>query len=324
MNSDLYFDGKRYISSSRAAKITGYVNDYIGQLCRDNKIECRMVGRSWYVALDSLVQYKNLNGTGTRSRGPQKISEDHVSPILGSLRESEKKLFVPGKISAVKTSGSTDFSQPVTVVSAPKIKNQIFISYPFGVEVSKVEIPVFVPAKKRRSMTSLLAPVAKLSLVSFAIIFALIGFRFGMYVSPSSNEIYAGAFQEVSKDMQASALSGFEQTFNQVAVAWHDTVQSWLFDTRQMFFALTGNGFAQNTIQPASTDQANSAPNQGMVVVPINPNMNQDAVVAKVKQSFSDQVSVSPNSDGQSGVITPVFKKTKGDEYLYVMVPIKN
>lgn len=68
MNSDLYFDGKQYISSSRAAKISGYVNDYIGQLCRDGKLECRMVGRSWYVSFESLISHKNANGGNAKSR----------------------------------------------------------------------------------------------------------------------------------------------------------------------------------------------------------------------------------------------------------------
>ena len=39
----------RYISSKRAAEITGYAKDYIGQLCREGRVEARLVGRNWYV-----------------------------------------------------------------------------------------------------------------------------------------------------------------------------------------------------------------------------------------------------------------------------------
>ena len=346
MNSDLYFDGKRYISSCRAAKISGYVNDYIGQLCRDDKLECRMVGRSWYVALDSLVQHKNLNGIGTRSKGPQKIAEDHAKPILGDLRESEKALFVPsvnfptfaqnfdlprtlsksGQVN--KNLGGQAKPEPGSAtVNAPLRKKILEASYPFGMSpLSAVVSPhQFVSiSKKRRGISSMMIPVARLSLASLAIIIAILGFRFGMTVNPMSHEIYTGAFKEVSKEMQASAFSSVGQTFDQVAIAWHDTLQRWLFNTRQTFYVLAGKSFAQNTVVPVAPAQTNSSPSQGMVVVPINPNTNKDAVVAKVKQSFSDEVSVSPNADGSSGVITPVFKKTKGDEYLYVMVPIKN
>lgn len=40
---------KTYISSKRAAEITGYAKDYVGQLCREGHVEAKMVGRSWYV-----------------------------------------------------------------------------------------------------------------------------------------------------------------------------------------------------------------------------------------------------------------------------------
>lgn len=52
------FDGKDYISANRAAKITGYNQDYIGQLARSNQILSRQVGKRWYVDRESLVKHK--------------------------------------------------------------------------------------------------------------------------------------------------------------------------------------------------------------------------------------------------------------------------
>lgn len=46
---------KIYISSKQAAKITGYAKDYVGQLCREGRVEARLVGRNWYV-LDSSIR----------------------------------------------------------------------------------------------------------------------------------------------------------------------------------------------------------------------------------------------------------------------------
>ena len=40
---------KVYISAKRAAEITGYARDYVGQLCREGHVDAKMVGRSWYV-----------------------------------------------------------------------------------------------------------------------------------------------------------------------------------------------------------------------------------------------------------------------------------
>ena len=50
--------GKTYISARRAAEISGYATDYVTQLCRGKKIEGEMVGRSWYVDEESLLNHK--------------------------------------------------------------------------------------------------------------------------------------------------------------------------------------------------------------------------------------------------------------------------
>ncbi|MEK7070289.1 MAG: hypothetical protein AAB966_00615, partial [Patescibacteria group bacterium] len=59
MNSDLYFEGKKYISARRAAQVSGYSTDYIGQLCRAKNLECKMIGRGWFVSEISLNDYQN-------------------------------------------------------------------------------------------------------------------------------------------------------------------------------------------------------------------------------------------------------------------------
>jgi len=54
----LEFDGKKYISSGRAAGLVGYTKDYVGQLARAGKLEARLIGRNWYVSEDSIRKHK--------------------------------------------------------------------------------------------------------------------------------------------------------------------------------------------------------------------------------------------------------------------------
>ncbi len=61
MSPELFFDGKKYIPSRLAAKMTNYAPDYVSQLARSAKIPSRMVGRSWFVSVDDVLSYKNLN-----------------------------------------------------------------------------------------------------------------------------------------------------------------------------------------------------------------------------------------------------------------------
>lgn len=55
---ELTIGDKIFISSKRAAAITGYAKDYVGQLCREGHVEARMVGRSWYVLESSIRAHR--------------------------------------------------------------------------------------------------------------------------------------------------------------------------------------------------------------------------------------------------------------------------
>jgi hypothetical protein len=55
---ELTIGDKVYISSKRAAKITGYAKDYVGQLCREGRVEARLVGRNWYVLESSITEHR--------------------------------------------------------------------------------------------------------------------------------------------------------------------------------------------------------------------------------------------------------------------------
>ena len=52
------FDGKDYVSAHRAATLTGYNQDYIGQLARTGQVLSRQVGNRWYVDRESLLSHK--------------------------------------------------------------------------------------------------------------------------------------------------------------------------------------------------------------------------------------------------------------------------
>lgn len=52
------FDGREYVSAAKGADITGYHQDYIGQLARGGKVLARQVGTRWYVDRATLVSHK--------------------------------------------------------------------------------------------------------------------------------------------------------------------------------------------------------------------------------------------------------------------------
>ncbi len=75
---ELVIDEKKYVSTKRAAKETGYAKDYVGQLCREGRVPARLVGRSWYV-LEAAIKDHRF-GAPIQEEVRQKTSD--VSPSI--------------------------------------------------------------------------------------------------------------------------------------------------------------------------------------------------------------------------------------------------
>ncbi len=104
MSTDIILDEGKYISSKRASEMTGYAQDYIGQLSRGALIDARRIGGLWYVSMDSLLAYKN------KSEEPKpKASIEHTN----SFPDADSFVHLDGKeyISASRASKITGYNQ---------------------------------------------------------------------------------------------------------------------------------------------------------------------------------------------------------------------
>ncbi|MBI5003522.1 hypothetical protein HZC00_00295 [Candidatus Kaiserbacteria bacterium] len=104
MSTDIILDEGKYISSKRASEMTGYAQDYIGQLSRGSLIDARRIGGLWYVSMDSLLAYKNKS-----EEVKQKVSTDHVN----TFPDADSFVHLDGKeyISASRASKITGYNQ---------------------------------------------------------------------------------------------------------------------------------------------------------------------------------------------------------------------
>jgi excisionase family DNA binding protein len=75
-------EDEEYISASRAAKITKYNQDYIGQLVRSGKIDGKQVGRRWYINQKSILAHK-------QEKEEQLVRAQVKSVGLGPMGETE-------------------------------------------------------------------------------------------------------------------------------------------------------------------------------------------------------------------------------------------
>ncbi|MEK7509242.1 MAG: helix-turn-helix domain-containing protein [Patescibacteria group bacterium] len=87
----LSLDGKDYVSAKRASKLTGYSQDYVGQLARSGQVLSRQIGNRWYVDRTSLVEHKKKKdsllatvqrdsvGLASASEEGENITEEAIS-----------------------------------------------------------------------------------------------------------------------------------------------------------------------------------------------------------------------------------------------------
>ncbi len=78
------FGGKTYVKASVIAQNLGYTTDYVGQLCRSEKADCQLVGRSWFVEADSIKVHKS-----NRYRSTKAATKKTIKKQLGDSTETK-------------------------------------------------------------------------------------------------------------------------------------------------------------------------------------------------------------------------------------------
>lgn len=82
------FGNREYVKASAVAKKFRYTQDYVGQLCRGDKVDARLVGRVWYINMESVTEYrKTKHATQKKSSNKNQITlkkapRSKVEPVI--------------------------------------------------------------------------------------------------------------------------------------------------------------------------------------------------------------------------------------------------
>lgn len=71
MKDELYINGRTFSAVRLAATHVSYSKDYITRLAREHKIRAVHIGRNWYVDVDALVQYQEVQTLELAARNRQ-------------------------------------------------------------------------------------------------------------------------------------------------------------------------------------------------------------------------------------------------------------
>lgn len=324
MKDNLILERKIYISARRAAEITGYTSDYVGQLCRGGKLDSKMVGRSWFVLEESIISHRALNAKVPPEKIPSVIStslgEDVLALAVSASRnekpkelessvlayEKENAPLIPElKKKVESTFGSVVF--PMIEVSKRSMNTPVFSTHvgqvSFNQSVLQNKKISHSPISFHRLNSSTFWPIVFIA-------FFVVSSVFFMQTFLSSSNFF--------KEPSLLTSSSFES----VRALFQN-----LQEIKNSAFAfISGKDIKNSSVPPvddSSTAPSSSGGLNGMAVIPSSNLASQDEIAKKgIKNSFSDEVKVSPDESGTAGVITPVFREATSSDFIYVLVPV--
>lgn len=127
-------DGVEYVKAAVAAKEFRYTTDYVGQLCRGKKVDARLVGRTWYVRLSSIKDYRQKRHQGKKKSALDAVTEQTVArsqlPVTIAPEES------PAPVESFMEKLSKHAVHPVQTAQALRTQAQ----YQNGKEVRSLRV----------------------------------------------------------------------------------------------------------------------------------------------------------------------------------------
>lgn len=338
--------GKKYISARRASEISDYSSDYIGQLCRAGKLDCTMVGRSWFVTEESLHNH--------RSEVLQKeIYRNRVANFYGGKKPESSTTYIVERSTTDSVSSPETVSSPAIVdVTAPESSEEVSSPVSYTISYTSDDRPL-LPVIDKTSPEAIVTPAV-----------STISIKRSYPTTASTSEVSAPVVSVISP-LQTSAPVASQPTYPAVAhslflrrarnvviivvVLAGFTTGAWMAfkgpasklatsssapanvllsigkffkESYHEFLTLFGSDTNLAVKTPSST--SGDAMPHGMAVVSSTGSVTGDeALKQKIQSSFSDEVEVKPDQSGTAGVITPVFRATKGADFVYVLVPVK-
>jgi hypothetical protein len=201
------FDGKEYVSASRAAKITSYNQDYIGQLARGGKILSRQIGNRWYVERNGLLAHKAekdrlLASVQAESLGihiPKPLQDasgaTHAAPgpMFTYIREDNALMPVMRKVEQAESSPS-EISRPMPAHTIP-----IRVLKMDARRVAQYDVP------RQRRMRSPRMTIFKATTAATALTFVIV-LSYG-FVTLKQNSLYTFNTDSGSKILHSNAFT---------------------------------------------------------------------------------------------------------------------
>jgi hypothetical protein len=335
-NSDKEKDSD-LISLKEASKLFGYTPHHFGLLCRQGKLKSGRVGKKWFTKKEWIEEYlqslneKYKNGDNHFTVGSEKIgvsvSGKHQAKVSRPISKPVSQKVAKRKTTTVSESWEDSLLEKKPQAVLKKTIEKEKVEYKKS-EKPDLDFSHFLTTSKEKTKREkvkskkVFVPQFSFGKVFWktaaalsVIVIAVLIFRLGVgLINPDQSDTSPLTTAEVTKTGGPasfwSAIKSFASDLRNFAKGLGRSIKLVFFkeESVDVYTKHEPSVF----VPPEMRD--------GMVVIPEFVGLSQ---IKMIQDSFSDEVSISPDEEGDSGVIQPIFKEGKGDEYIYVMVPVK-
>jgi len=237
-DSIISLDGKDYISASRAAEMTGYHQDYVGQLAREGKVLSRQIGNRWYVERTGVVGHKKekdallgavqAEAVGLSTRVAAK--DGHPERLENSKYNGTSSYFTytddNGDLMPLSAESSSDFpdtpEESATFGEEDKDEVSTAVEHKIPIRVLEASSGIAQMGSKNPPMPQKLVPESwkpALSWATGALATVVIVLTIG-YVSVSTNALYA----RMVPDSSSALVNRASDALSRIA----EILESWI------------------------------------------------------------------------------------------------
>ena len=306
MDNELNFNNKKFLSSKRAGEIAGYTNDYVARLCRQGKVEGRMVGRTWYVEENSFFSFLETH-TSNKEERKKLLAKERKQEYVNAASLQKKSL----AHSLYKVLESASFLQKTG--SFAVVAFFVFSTY---VVITSGPMEMVYTAQRSYTNVSYLINSSGSFISQTQKLFVEQGVRSasGILVHQANVAVShsAASVSESVKGLFSHVWKSATNAFWSLALRNRDDVSEPTPNMAVEDFVEEGEKFAQ-------LDRTRD----GVVVVPSAGLTKDEERKKEIEEAFSDEIEIIPDEDGRSGIIKPIFKNQEDQEYLYVLVPVE-
>ena len=282
---------KQFISLQEAAEICPYSQEYLSLRARQGKLQAIKRGRNWSTTKAWLQEYV------AKSDDYKSLVEEKRIAESVQMREAANAARIPWPDPPLNLPVHAPEADEWEHGTEAEVAARTIFWRKFQFVLATVTLIVFFGVSVTQGKDEIMRVVDDVSpvVISTSALVLSATEQFGFVVG---EKIFVAGISELVQEY-TSWLSGQFRS-----AGWR--IAGWFTSSKEEEFVS----------QPVPQSEK-----KGLVVIPST--QDDKKLKEQIKQSFSDEVIVTRH-DEESGIITPVFRERKGEDYLYILVPLQS